>query len=164
MGVLKTVSVTKTIAAAENYTANDVVSNSATGDAGTPFTFTNAVIHSGKPCYFTGAKAQCSEDAVVWRLRLHLFNALPLAAEVEMDDNIAFNIKTAAGAAKYAGYIDLPAMIDLGALPAYAQADQINFMVDPANGSDLYGVLQTLDNESNEAAGMTITIQLHLED
>ena len=161
MALLKKVSATKTIVAAGDYAANDVVSNSATADTGTAFKFAKISPAHGHPGRIITAIARCSEDLVTWRLRLHLFNGEPLAAEVEMDDNVAFNIKTSDGADKYIGYIDFPAMDDLGVIPAAAQADQLNFAFDPDNGDTLWGVVETLDAEANEAASMTLTITLH---
>lgn len=153
-------SATKTILAAGNYSAGDALSESATDNAGTAFEFAGIAPRHGFPFTLRAAQQQCSEDAVAARIRWHLFNQNPLAAEVEMDDNVAFSIKTAAGAAKYVGFIDMPALADLGTIPSAGQATQLDMMVDPANGDTLWAVPQTLDDEANESGSMTLSLTL----
>src|SRR5690606_6932904 len=118
--------VTKTIAAAGNYDALDVLSDSATDNAGTAFEFEKIAPRHGHPFLISSALIKCSEDSTTFRGRLHLFNAEPLAAEVEMDDTVAFAIKTAAGSAKYLGYIDFPSLADMGTLPSMGQSTQVD--------------------------------------
>ncbi len=143
---------TLTAAAAGNYDANDVIAASATNNAGTAISF--AV---GGECLIVGLSAVCSEDSVLNRLRLHLFNDEPAAAEVEMDDAAAFAITTST---KYAGYIDLPAFADAGGV-ATAQNMTVRFPVKLATSSGkLYAVVETLDAETNETAAMTIRFDL----
>lgn len=152
------VSATLTCAAAGNYAANDVISQSATSDAGVALTLSNVVNRAGKTAILDSISAVCSEDSVVWRLRLHFYDYSPAAADVEMDDNVAFDFaKTATGAAGYLGYIDLPAMADRGTAMAHAQLDSIRRQFKCKAGSKhLYMLPETLDAETNETASMTI--------
>lgn len=160
----KVVSATLTVdASGGNYTANDVVSNSGTADTGVALTFTDAARFIGGDVTTVGLRALCSEDSVVWRLRVHFFNAAPLVAEVEMDDNAAFSILTAAGAAKWLGSIDLPAMRDDGVVAVAENDDIYKVMQCAATDKDLYVVVQTLDAETNETAGMTIRFDMYVE-
>lgn len=152
MAVIQTVTTTLTAAAASGYTAGDVISQSATNDAGVAISFP-----VGGACLIIGVNAVCSEDSVLNRIRLHLFADNPTAAEVEMDDNAAFAITTSTD---YRGYIDLPAFVDQGGV-AQAQNMTVRFPIKPIAGSSLiYAVPQTLDAEDNETASMTIRFDL----
>lgn len=154
------VTATLTAAAAGNYAAGDVVSNSATDTEGDPLTFSNIVRGDGREFLIVGARAICSEDSVVWRLRLHFFDAVPAAADVEMDDNAAFAITTSTN---YLGYIDLPAMEDEGGV-AVAQNNDLRAPFKCASGDqDIYMVVETLDAETNETASMTLRFDLYVE-
>lgn len=156
------VETTVTLAATGNYDANDVMSNDADADEGDAQEI--EIGHGiGDIINIVQIIAHCSEDSVLNRLRLHFFNAAPLAAEVEMDDQATFAIVTAAGDAKYIGSIDLTAFRDVGAV-AVSETDQIlkRLALDPAS-SKIYMVIQTLDAETNETAGMTIKFGIYLE-
>lgn len=154
----RSVSVTLTAAAAGDYAANDVVSNSATGDAGVAGQIAAAVTNNGEVAILDSVSAVCSEDSVVFRLRLHFYNYNPAAADVEMDDNAAFDFaKNATGAAGYLGYVDLPAFADRGTSASHSQADNLRKLLKcGASTTTLYYVVQTLDAEANETTSMTI--------
>jgi hypothetical protein len=156
-------SVSLTAAAAGNYDANDIVSNSATGDAGVANVL--PVGGKGEIVKFTKILAKCSEDSVTWRLRLHFYDINPTAAQVEMDDQAAADFaKVAAGRTGYKGYIDLPAMVDGGTVMAFADAKLLSEQFACAEDDfNLYFIVQTLDAETNEAAGMTLTFDCYWE-
>lgn len=155
---LKSSTASKAVAAAGDYAAGDVLSESATNGAGTAWRFSDIAPASGRSGTINGAMATCDEDSVTFRLRVHLFSANPSSSE--LDDNAAKNFNDS-DRANYVGYIDLPAMADVGGF-AVAKADQ-QTMPFVAFGSDLWGVVETLDAETNETAGMTLSITLHAE-
>ena len=151
--------VSRTVTAAGNYSAADIVSNSATDTEGTTWDFEQIALGEGHPATIYKADVACSEDSVVWRLRLHLFSAA-VSAATEKDDNAAKAMDND-DRANYIGFIDFPAMADLGEF-SFAQADQLQFGYWCGKGGHtLYGVLETLDAETNETAGMTIAITLY---
>lgn len=144
------------IAAAGNYAAGDVLSNSATASAGVHWVF-DGIAPTGGSGYITKVVVTCSAEGLLCRFRLHLFNAVPSGSE--LDDNEALSI-VVADRAKWIGYVDLPAMADLGTMTG-AQSIDVRLKFDCASDDDaLYGILQTLDAETNEAASMTVGILL----
>lgn len=152
-------SASKTIAAAGNYDAGDILSESATNGAGTAWEFAVMAPRDGTPGVIFMATIKCSEDSIANRFRLHLFNASPSTA-TEMDDNAAKTMDND-DRGKYLGYIDFPAMADLGEF-SFAQAVGLNYGYVCADGAaSLYGVLETLDAETNETASMVIDIDLY---
>lgn len=163
MPLRRKVSVTVTAAAAGDYAANDIISNSATGDAGVAATLANVVDTVGQIGRLVKVNMVCSEDSVAFRPRLHFYDYSPLAADVEMDDNIAADFaKIAAGAAGYLGYVDLPAFADRGTAMAQTQVDDLNVLfATTSTSSSLYVVIQTLDAEANETASMTIRLDTY---
>ncbi len=72
---LVTVSVTKALASAAGYTAEDVLCENAT--TGTPYTFATIAKVNGGTGYIVKAQAICETTAVTPRLTLYLFNATP---------------------------------------------------------------------------------------
>ncbi len=156
MGIFRAVVKANVIAAAAgNYGAGDVISQSASADAGVAMEWDVA---TGRATIWE-IQLRVSEDTVTFRARLHLFSSQPLAAEVEMDDNVAFIIKTEAGDDKYIGYIDLPALADRGTRPAFTQKLAINKGV-TLDGHSVWVVIETLDAETNEAASMTLDFEV----
>jgi len=155
---VKTVEVSKPIAAAGNYAAEDVVSESAT--AGTAWMFVG--VGSG---YITRAHALCEATALVWRLTLYLFTDVPTSA---LNDNGANTGPSFADLGKYVGKIDFPAMEDLGGmsetLATPNTVGNLPIAIDGENDSaPLYGILVTRDAEAGEAAGMDISIRLTVD-
>ena len=149
--------VSRAVAAAGNYDANDVVSNSATEASATPWVFDGMSPGVGKAGCIFAASIVCSEDDVSGsRFRLFLLNEQP-AADTVLADNAALSFG-AADLDKVVCYIDFPAMIDIGAF-SMAQAVGVNYGYYTTD--KLYGVLQILDAETSETAGMTVTIKLH---
>ena len=160
---VKTVSVTKACAAAGDYAAEDVLSESAS--AGTTWLFSDVVDENGRAGCIVKAQAICETTALTPKLVLFLFNAAPTC---ETDDNKANTALVHADLAKYVGRIDFPAMADIGGdsestaalntagnLPIYFECSGI--------ANDLYGVVATIDAITGEAATQDLTIILTVE-
>ena len=149
-------------AAAGDYAALDVMSNSVTDGFGLPTFVPNLARSEGGVATIVGVRVTCNEDAVLNQLRLYFFNQAPTPAEVEMDDNIAFDIKTEAGLDKFAGSILLGAMVDRGT--AGSTSDNSN-LVEPlacAPGqTGLWLVLTSETAEANETANMQYRIDFY---
>ena len=142
----------RTVAAAENYTIGDIVSNSASNGAGTPWQFSNV----GSFGYIRGGVITCTEDSITTLFRLHLFTASPTASE--LDDNVALAIAEADRGA-YIGFVDFPAMVDVG-VPSVSQTEVLK----PFTGlGTLYGILEDRSGETAETAAQTISITLYVE-
>ena len=149
-------SVTLTAAAAGDYAANDIVSNSAVDGSGVAGVITG-VGPAGSLAILDGINAVCSEDSVVMQLRIHFYNYNPAAADVELDDNaVADFAKNATGAAGYLGYAGIAAMTDRGTAMAHGQVNSLNLPLKLGSTQNLYYVVQTVSAETNETAGMTI--------
>jgi len=147
------------LAAAGNYDANDIWSNSATNGAGVAWLFSDAAKDIGGTGVIVGVTATLSVDNITPRLRLWVFNANPSASE--LDDNAALSI-AAADRTKLMGYVDLPGLADAGAI-SYSQVFNLVQPFKCASTSrDLYGIVQTLDAVTGEAADMTLTVALHV--
>jgi hypothetical protein len=159
MMLAKTVRVTKAVAAAGNYTAEDVISNSAT--AGVAWEFKNV----GGSGYITKAQVQCETTAQVQRLTLYLFKATPTSA---LNDNVANTALLHADLDNYIGRIDFPAMEDLGgdsetlATPSTYGNLPLMFESEPSTGS-IYGILVTRDSFTNENGTDDYSIALTVE-
>lgn len=165
--------VSKTAVAAGNYAAGDVVSESATNGVGTAWRFGGIESRAGQGSYITNANIVFSgagADAVAAVYKLWLFSANPSTSE--LDDNAAKSF-SAADMANFLGILTFQAAVDQGSV-AVAVLDlaktQIPFMVVPVRapqvaGSDgvpmsIWGVLEDTSGETNEAAGMVVTINL----
>lgn len=151
--------VSRAVAAAGNYAAGDIVSDSATNGAGTSWDFTQMAVNgAGRPGTIYKADITCDEDSVTASYRLHLFSAA-LSANTELDDNEAKAFDND-DRANYLGAITFPAMVDEGEM-SRAQIEGLTFGYWCGQaGHTLYGVLEDLTGETAETAGMTITITL----
>jgi hypothetical protein len=148
------------LAAAGDYAANDVLSQSASDTVGVHWVFADAARSSGGSGWVTKLRVTSSVEGLTARLRLWLFDADPSASE--KDDNAAFNL-VAADRAKCLGYIDLPAMIDAGAV-SFSQNTTERFRYVCATGStSLFGIVQTLDAITGEAASMTLDLHMTVD-
>ncbi len=156
----------KTIAAAGDYAANDVVSESAA--AGTCWTFSGMARANGMGGTIRRAKIMFSKAAgmglsLAARCRLKLYNAVPTC---NLNDNVANTGVLHADKDKYIGYLDWPALSvvnDGGSPEASLVPGQSNLPLDykcAAGDTALYGVLTFLDAEANETASMVCTIDL----
>lgn len=154
---LITSSVSRTVAAAGDYAANDVVSNSATEASATAWVFDGMSPGAGKAGCIFSATITCSEDDVSGsRFRLFLLSEQPSPGTV-LADNAALAMD-AGDLNKVETYIDFPAMIDVG---SFSMSQSVGVNYGYFTSDKLYGVLQILDAEADEAPGMTITIKLH---
>ncbi len=161
-----TVAVTRTLEAAANYDAEEVVSDSDTGGAGTAIIFDGIASKLGGAGYITNASILCSTTALAWRLTLYLFRVTPTSGE--LDDQAANTSVHTTDRPNYVGKIDFPAMSDLGgnseteATPS--TVGKIPRSFNCASGDDaLYGILVTNDAETGESGSMTIVISLTSE-
>lgn len=163
-GKFNTVIVKRTLTAAGNYAAEDVLSDSAT--VGTAISFTGIAKTKGGGGYITRASILCSVTALTPRLTLFLFNVTPTCT---LNDNAANTAVVAADQANCVGWIDFRGMEDLGtgmsqtiATPGSSGNLPLAFIC--ASGDDtLYGVLVTRDAITDEAASMTVQISLTVE-
>ncbi len=152
VGRLKTVSVTKALASATAYTAEDVLSESAS--AGTVWTFTDIARQAGAGGYISKVHAICETTAVTPRLVLFLFTAAPTCA---VNDHAANTALLHADLANYVGKVDLPAMEDIGtgdseavATPSTTGSLPLSFTC-ASTSRNLIGVLATRDAFTNTA-------------
>lgn len=151
----RTRSDSKTIEAAGNYTAGDVLSESDTNGAGTAWSW-DGLGPSGQTFFITGGVLVGDNQSRLVTHRLHLFSNNP--SNSELDDNAALNI-VSADKSLYQGYIDFPATTDEGTAVT-SQRSGLAHAVKTASGT-LYGILEDLDGETDESAGETIEITLH---
>ncbi len=163
VGWAKTVSVTKALAAAGDYAAEDVMCESAT--TGVAWTFSAIARGYGTKGYITKAHAMWETTALTPRLTLYLFNAAP---STELDDNKANAAPAYADLSQYVGKIDFPAMEDLGgmseAVATPSTTGNLPLEFECASGADdLIGILVTRDIIDGEAAGESMTIRLTAE-
>ena len=146
IGKEKTVSVTKPLAAALAYDAEDVLSESATNGVGTCWTFSAIARQAGASGYITKAHVISETTAITPKLTLFVFTAIPTC---ELDDHAANTALKHTDLANYVGKIDFPAMENLGTGDSEALATSstygnlpLGFTCDAA-ADDLYGVLVT---------------------
>ena len=159
------ISVTKALAAAGNYSANDVMSESAT--VGTAWNFANVVGKNGASGKIKSATINAETAAIVPAITLYLFNVLPTSV---LNDGITNTAILEADVAKYVGRIDFPALENLGTVgdanAVVTEADGGNVPFDfkcAAADVDLYGIAVTRDAEAGEVAGENLTIELLIE-
>ena len=146
----------KNLAAAGDYAAEDVLSESAT--AGTPYQFKDV----GKSGVIEKAIAFCSVTALTPKLTLYLFSQRPTGA---LNDNVANTNPTVADHPAYEGKIDFLAMEDLGggsdsvvSMGTYGNLPLPYYSPDRV----LYGVAVTRDAITGESVGMTLSITLQV--
>lgn len=163
-GLLQTeVTVTKAIAAAGNYSAEHVLSESAT--VGTHWTFSGVLPDNGGRGYIVKASVVVETTAQVQRLTLFLFNASSASSN---DDRTQNDAPLSGDSIKYQGRIDFSALDDLGgqsdtlATPSLSGNLPLAFEC-AAGENDLFGILVTRDAFTNEVAGDDYTIKLTCE-
>jgi hypothetical protein len=163
IGRVKMVSVTKAVAAAGNYSAEDVISEHAT--TGTAWIFTDIARQEGASGYITRAQALCETTGQVQRLTLYVFKALPTCV---LNDNVASTCVLHADAGNYIGRIDFPALEDLGGdseavcTPSTTGNLPLAFTC-AATSRTLWGVLVTRDAFTNETATDDYIIRITCE-
>ena len=160
-----TVSVTKALAAAGNYAAADVLSESAS--AGTAWTFSGLGRGNGGSGRIVKAVALLETTALTPGITLFLFSATPTAA---LNDNAANTAVLHADAGNYVGRITFPAMADLGTGDSEAvvtpslTTGNLPLAYSCASGDTaLYGIAVTRDGITGEAATEELIIQLTVE-
>ena len=164
IGRHQTVRATKAIAAAGDYAAEDVISESAT--AGTAWAFPAIFRHAGAGGYITQAMAIWQTTALTPRLTLYLFNVTPPTCN--LNDNVANTAPHNTDKATFVGQIDLPAMEDLGgcsvAIATTSTTGKLPLWVEPiAATDDLYAVVVTRDAITGEVATNELSIELSLD-
>lgn len=146
------------LAAAGDYAAGDVLSDSATNGAGHAFEFAGMGRVAAGSGIITKAIITTSVEAWSPTMRLWLFHTTPSGCE--LDDNAALSI-VVADRAKLVGYIDFAAGADIGTI-SYTQNTDVRLSYKcAAADTKLYGILQVTEAVTNESASMTLTIELH---
>lgn len=163
MSKLITVTKTKIVAAAENYAAKDVISESAT--LGTAWVFDNVVRKNGDSGYIVGGWVFCETAAQAQRLSLDLYNKPPTC---QTQDNVGYTGVLLADIDKYTGCrLDFPGFEDVGGtsqavIVPGSPSMPMPFICAPDSKS-LHGMLFTRDAFTNEAATKVYSITLIIE-
>ena len=167
LGNLKVIKDSKTLAAAGNYTANDVLSENAT--VGTPWRFKNISKNDGRGFRINTAHQIWSKSggitAITPRTTLFLFSQLPTS---ELRDNEANTAVLYADKGNYLRRIDFPALSNLGGSPETICTPStyggLPLDITLAAGlTDIYGILVIVDAETNEATSTVVDITLAVE-
>lgn len=157
------VSVTKAIAAAGNYIADDVLSENVS--SGTVWTFTDVVPVNNDKGYIVKAHALWETLGLTPSLTLFLFTAAPTS---ELNDNLPNTAPLHADIANYIGRIDFPAMSGAGgdsesvAVPSTSGNTPLAFQCASAS-RDLIGIVVTNDAITGEVATNDLIIRLTVE-
>jgi hypothetical protein len=157
--------VSSTVAAAGNYDAEDVVSNSATESAALSWAFPIAPYPNGQAAI---VKAQLifHVTAQTPRCTLYLYSAEPACTHA---DNAANTGPTTGDIPIYIGRIDFPGLEDLGgmsesiATPSTYGNLPLEFTASDPN-CKIYGILVLRDAFTNETAAQYVTIKLTVAD
>ena len=145
------------LAAAADYAALDVLSHSAT--VGVPWQFADMARQAGRGGVITKMAVEASVEAFAAKYRLTLFHTAPTASE--LDDNLAGAI-TIAESRTIVAIIETTAdSVDLGTVSygTITLAVPAPYVCAAAD-TKLYGILQTVDAETNESAGMSLGVAL----
>jgi len=162
-GVLKEVSAEKSIVAAGNYAAEDVISESV--DPGTVWTFAAVARANGAYGKLVYARLEWQTTGLTALLTLYLYKATPTC---NLKDNVAHDGPVWADRANYVGQVDFDALEDMGGV-SYAIATPNTPSNLPlafkcaAAADDLLGVLVTRTGITTEVAGEDIRITLGIE-
>jgi len=159
------VSVTKALAAAGNYTGNDVLSESAS--SGTIWTWAAVLPDNGGRGKIVKAVALLETTALTPGLTLYLFKAAPTS---ELNDNAANTAVLHADEANFVGAITFPAMTNTGAgdsqaivTPSLTTGNLPLAFECGSSANDLFGVVVTRDAITGESAGDDLIIKLTVE-
>ena len=162
---LTTVSVTKALAAAGNYAADDVLSESAS--SGTSWNFASVVAGNGGSGNIVKAVALLETTALVPGITLFLYSAEPTSA---LNDNAANTAVLHADEANYVGRITFPVMADLGTgdseamvTPSLTTGNLPLAFTCATNDQDLYAIAVTRDAITGETATDDLIIKLTIE-
>lgn len=157
------VAVTRTIAAAGDYAAEDVMSNSAS--AGTVWRFPNVARKNGGSAEIINAQVLWETTALTPRITLFLFTQPPTCV---LNDNVANTAVANADIPFYIGKIDFPALEDLGGVSETEASPSTvgnlpKYFTCHSGSHTLYGVVVTRDAVTGESAGKEMTIKLTSE-
>ena len=158
-GSICIISTTKKIAAAGNYDAEDVISNSATDGQGTPWEFPNV----GDSGVILKGRTFIQTTALTPRITLYLFSRRPTS---EMDDAAANVAPSLADISFFVGQIDFPALEDLGGVSASQATPSTSGNLPMTYGGcdgTLYGIAVTRDAVTGETANDLMGITLEVE-
>ena len=163
---IKKHTVYKALAAAGNYDAEDVLSDSAT--AGTIWKLQDVVDGSGNSGIIHQVQALCSTTGLEPRITLYMFDLEP--TDAQLNDNVANTAVTTLHASNaLCPPINLCPMSDLGgnseswATPSTSGNLPVCFQC--LNCSrDIYFIAVTEDAETGEAAGMTLRFNFWIEE
>ena len=144
-------------AAGGAYSDDDVVSNSDTAAAGVAWVFADMATVAGSGGEIIGASLTTSAPLVTATFRLWLFDAIPDSSE--LDDNAAFSLAIA-DQDKLVNVVDFAACAPLGAVAGSITAALSKPYVCAAADTDLYGILQITDAETNAVGSMVVVIKL----
>lgn len=166
--LFKDIQTSKTLVAAGNYTANDVLSEDADNGEGTCWTFEDVARAVGGAGRIHSANIAMSKSggitAITTVLALILFTTTPTS---ELDDNAANTGPIHADISTYIGTIIFPALSQYGGSPsARATGASANLPLDfvcESADADIYGILVTTADESSETASTVATITLYVE-
>ncbi len=155
--ITATVGGASVLAAAGDYAANDVLSNLAGAGLGAAWQFANAARASGGRGWIAHVSVYTAIAAFIPRIRVWFFSDNPTASE--LDDNSAFTIH-ADDLGKLIDYVDLPSMANIGGGSFSSNADvRLRFEL---AATTLYAIVQALDAETDETAGMTFVLKAHV--
>ena len=159
---INTVSVTKALAAAENYQADDVLSESV--GAGTSWVFSGIVNADGGSGRIIAAQVICETIGCVAQFSLYLFTAVPTS---NLNDNVANTAPIHADLANYVGRIDFPAMDSQGGdsdAIAVSGSDGLPLPFECAEAAnDLWGILVMQGAFNNEVDDDEMTVRITRE-
>ncbi len=170
VGILKTISVTKALAAATAYHAEDVLSESATNAAGTCWTFDAIARQPGASGHIVRAIVSSETTNVTPALTLFLYNVARTASTDELDDhavNVAPKNADVRTTGSYIGRIDFPQLSDIGGnsesvcSPSTGGGLPLPFICAAADDA-LYGIVVT-QTAFTQTATDDLTIKLTAE-
>lgn len=150
----------KTLAAAGNYSAEDVMSEDAS--SGTSWKFDDMAPYNGGGGVITKAILLCETTGLKFEATLYLFSIIPTSV---LNDRVANTAVKTSDKEEYIGRIDFPAMEDLGgnseaiATPSTVGNLPTEYICAPGDKA-IYGVLVARTAEANEASGMKMLIKL----
>ena len=150
------VSVEKELAAAGNYTDEDVLSESTS--AGTHWDFADIASQNGRVVWLHKSIVTIETTDLVPVLTLHLFNIAPTGT---LNDNVANVNPNASDKEEYQGRVTFAAMTNEGGISEAQVIHNPPIPLGCAQGdTSIYGVLTTGTSFTNEAAGMKCLIKL----
>ena len=165
---LTRIRVAKDLAANANaHAAGDVLSETDTAGAGTPWVFKNAAKVSGGSGYIVQADVNIEPELQTHRIALQVYTKYPTC---ELDDNAAVNSPNPVDASSFVGEILLPALGSRGAnsfaVATPSTTGNLPLAFKCATGSrDLYIVAIAVDattHTATEEMAVTLLIEPHI--